>query len=88
MKDPHHYHRLAALARRDALGLAVFSIACVAAMALIGDGCRGGQFWWVPLALLAAAVAAAGGALIELADAGRWRRFARMEETHQPHERV
>jgi hypothetical protein len=88
MKRPDHYRRLAALARRDAIGLAIFSAGCLAALLLTGDGCRGGAFWWVPLALLSGLVVAAAGAALELADAGRWRRLARMEETYQPHERL
>lgn len=88
MKSPDHYHRQAALARRDCLGLTIFAAACLLALLLIGDGCRGGAFWWVPLALFTGLLTAAGGAVNEFAEARRLRRLARMEETFQPLEHL
>jgi len=88
MKSPDHYHREAALARRDAIGLGLFAWACLLALLLIGDGCRGGAFWWVPLALLVFLMTAAAGAVNEWAEARRLRRLAWMEETFQPLEHL
>jgi len=88
MKSPDHYHRQAALARRDATGLAIFAAACLIALLLIGDGLRGGSFWWVPLALFCGLITAAAGAVNECAEARRLRRIGDMEETFQPAERL
>jgi len=88
MKSPDHYQKEARLCRRDALGLALFTAACVIALWLLGSNLKGSAFWWVPLALVTGAVTAGSGALMEIAEARKKDRLALMEDTFQPLERV
>jgi hypothetical protein len=86
MKSPDYYRAQARHCRRDALGLAIFALACLVALPLIGR--PPDAWWWVPLALMCGLLTSAGGAANECALARRMERLADQEETFQPAERI
>jgi len=88
MKPPCYYAQMAKECRLQALGLNFFGLACLGALALIGSSLAGTALWWIPLALVAGALASVLAAALEIAEARRFRRLARMEETFQPFERL
>lgn len=86
MKSPDYYRNEARHCRRDALGLAIFALACLVALVLIDRPAP--EWWWVPLALICGLLSAAGSAANELALARRMDRLADQEEIFQPVERI